>query len=84
MIAWSRRAEPPAAPGARSVAYSTDEYANDEQRRAAPRIGPSLRVAAAVGHLRCHSFSTYRGSLYAVVVVPGIWPPGARNAAMCS
>ena len=60
-----------------------DGYASDEQRRAAPRIGPARRVAAAAGHLRRHSSSQYHSG-YSVVVVPGIWPAGARNAAMCS
>ena len=38
-------------------------------------------VAAAGGHLRRHSSLMYRVHLYTGVVVPGSWPPGARNAA---
>jgi len=61
-------------------AQPEERYADDEQRSMAQQIRPALRVAAAGGHLRRHSSSTcHRG--HAFVVVPWIWPPGARNAA---
>ena len=58
-----------------------ERIVHDERRRDATRIRPALRVAAAAGHLRRHSSLTYHSG-YAVVVVPWIWPAGARNAAL--
>ena len=48
---------------------------------AAQPIRSTARVAAAGGHLRRHSSLAYHSG-YAGVVVPGIWPPGARNATL--
>ena len=59
---------------------STATTSDATMRRGSAQPLVKQLVAAAGGQFRRRSSSTYRASLYAVVVAPGIWQPGARNA----